>query len=187
VKASFIDFEDSFSYNLIQELTELGLEVAVVKWMDWEALPEADLLVLGPGPGHPDDYGRIFPLVRAWLEGGKKIFGVCLGHQIFWRLQGAEVQRSRWPLHGQKIPLRLDAGWSQRLGLEGKRVEVQRYNSLAVMAEAGLARPEIENFCQDDEILISRWPGGLTYQFHPESQGTTFRRELLMPVLRELV
>jgi anthranilate/para-aminobenzoate synthase component II len=182
VKATLLDFEDSFTYNVVQELTRLGFEVRVELWSDFEELPSEGLLVLGPGPGHPDDYERIFPLLRKWLEEKRPLFGVCLGHQIFWKLNGAEVLRSKEPLHGQKVKLDLSPKWKTWLGVGGT-VFVQRYNSLAVLSQSAVAPHGVENFVQDDEILISKGPKILTYQFHPESIGTSFRREFMRAVL----
>lgn len=185
-KATFVDFEDSFSYNVVQELTEIGFQVSVVHWRDFESLPESGLLVLGPGPGHPDDYQQLFPMLKTWLAEKKPLFGVCLGHQIFWRLLGEEVLRSKEPLHGQRVKLALDADWKKWLGVESD-IFVQRYNSLAVFGQAAQRNPYLTNFIQNDEILITRGEQVLTYQFHPESIGTSFRRELMMPVYRDLV
>lgn len=185
-KATFIDFEDSFSYNVVQELTEVGFEVEVVHWKDFEKLPESGVLALGPGPGHPDDYQQLFPLLKEWLKAQGPLFGVCLGHQIYWRLLGEEVLRSKNPLHGQKVKLLLTSEWRSWLGVS-EEVFVQRYNSLAVMGQASLRNPYLKNFIQDDEILITRGPGILTYQFHPESIGTSFRTEFMRPVYRDLV
>ena len=72
MKALFLDFEDSFSYNLVQELTEAGLEVEVLHWSEFSQDHRSDLLVLGPGPGHPDDYQKIYPLIQSWLAQDEK-------------------------------------------------------------------------------------------------------------------
>lgn len=181
MKATFIDFDDSFTFNVVQELTEVGFSVQVIHWKDFEFLPETGLLVLGPGPGHPDDYQRIFPLVREWIGSHRPFFGVCLGHQIFWRLQDEEVVRSKEPLHGQKIKLLLTDDWKEWLGIRDE-VFVQRYNSLAVLSQAGVRNPIFQNFIQQDEILITRGQGILTYQFHPESIGTTYRKKFMRAV-----
>lgn len=179
MKATFIDFEDSFSYNVVQELTQIGLDVEVIAWNDFDKNPTEGLLVLGPGPGHPDDYERIFPQVSEWLKNRKPFFGVCLGHQIFWRLQGEEVVRSKDPKHGQKILLNLSPSWRQELKLdETSLVYVQRYNSLCVSAQPS-CNPELKNFIQDDEILITKSSHILTYQFHPESIGTSYHKEFM--------
>lgn len=181
MKATFIDFEDSFSYNVVQELSEAGLDVVVINWKDYEENPFDGLLVLGPGPGHPDDYQQIFPLIRKWLDEKKPFFGVCLGHQIFWRLHREDIVRSKEPLHGQKIKLLLTEEWRDWLGIKGE-VYVQRYNSLTVLGQAAIRNPYFKNFIQNDEILITRTPHVITYQFHPESIGTTYRREFMKVV-----
>jgi anthranilate/para-aminobenzoate synthase component II len=178
MKATMIDFEDSFTYNVVQELTETGFDVEVVHWKDYEKNPKDGPLVLGPGPGHPDDYQNIFPLLRNWLDEEKPFFGICLGHQIFWRLHHEEIVRSKSPLHGQKIQLMLTQEWRDWLGVN-EDIYVQRYNSLAVMGEAAIRNPNFKNFIYNDEILITRAPGVITYQFHPESVGTTFRKEFI--------
>lgn len=176
MKATFIDFEDSFSFNVVQELVKTGFDVTVLHWKDYEKNPDEGLLVLGPGPGHPDDYQQMFSLVKEWLDLKKPFFGVCLGHQIFWRLQHEEVIRSKEPLHGQKIKLELNDEFRSWLGIKGD-VYVQRYNSLTVLGQAALRNPYLTNYIQNDEILITRSPSVITYQFHPESIGTTFRKE----------
>lgn len=178
MRATFVDFEDSFSYNVIQELIRIGFEVEVLNWKDFEELPATDLLVLGPGPGHPDDYQQIFSLLRQWLTENRPLFGVCLGHQIFWRLQGEEIVRSKEPLHGQRVRLVLDKKWQKTLGISTE-VWVQRYNSLCVPAQAELRNPYYQNLIFNEEIVITKSARVLTYQFHPESIGTTFRRKFL--------
>ncbi len=180
MKATFIDFDDSFSFNVVQELMLIGFDVSVVHWEDYETNPNGGLLVFGPGPGHPDDYLKIFSHLRDWIDRGRPFFGVCLGHQIFWRLQEEVVVRSKHPLHGQRIRLDLPSTWRDWLNIEGE-VYVQRYNSLAVPASSRFS-PNLENYIQDDEILITRSSHILTYQFHPESVGTTFRTNFMRAV-----
>ncbi|HXH29629.1 MAG TPA: hypothetical protein VNJ01_02340 [Bacteriovoracaceae bacterium] len=185
-RATFIDFDDSFTFNVIQELSQAGFTVAVVHWKDFEVLPAEGLLVLGPGPGHPDDYQSLFPLILSWLELKKPLFGVCLGHQLLWRILGEDVIRSKEPLHGQKVKLALNKEWSDWLRL-GSEVSVQRYNSLAVLAQAAIRNPGYRNLIVNDEILITRSPQVITYQFHPESVGTSYRKAFFRPVFEELV
>lgn len=185
-RALFIDFDDSFTWNVVQELECAGLSVEVLHWMDFESFPDTDLLVLGPGPGHPDDYQRIFPLLKDWLGQQKPFFGVCLGHQIFWRLRGENIYRSREPVHGQRITLELDRDWQAWLRLPAQ-LRVQRYNSLTVTEEISTRNPDMKNLVKDGEVMISRGVKVLTYQFHPESVGTSFRRAFFRPILRFFV
>ena len=182
MKGTLIDFDDSFTFNVLQELVESGMDVKVIHWLDFEELPDSDWLILGPGPGHPDDYQRIFPLIEEWLQKKKNLFGVCLGHQIYWRLLGEDVVRSKEPLHGQKILLHLDEDWSKFLKVPNS-LHVQRYNSLSVPAQGTMRNPQLKNFVQDGEILMTRGEGILTYQFHPESMGTSYRQSFFRPLL----
>ena len=181
MKATFIDFEDSFSFNVVQELTKIGFETTVINWKDYEKNPDEGLLVIGPGPGHPDDYEQVYSLIRSWLKDEKPFFGVCLGHQIFWRLQNEEIIRSKEPLHGQKVKLNLTTEWREWLKIDGD-VFVQRYNSLAVPSQSAIRNPYFQNFIQNDEILITRAPRVITYQSHPESIGTSFRSKFMRPL-----
>lgn len=185
-RALFIDFDDSFTWNVVQELEASGLDVTIMHWMDFETLPDTDLLVLGPGPGHPDDYQRIFPLLTEWLSKEKPFFGVCLGHQIFWRLRGENVYRSREPIHGHPVNIELNHDWQNWLSLPSE-VRVQRYNSLTVTDEVATRNPDVKLLSVDGEVMISRGSHFLTYQFHPESVGTSYRRSFFRPLARLLV
>jgi anthranilate/para-aminobenzoate synthase component II len=183
-KILFLDFEDSFTFNVVQELTEIGLEVETIHWTKFTEMTNHDLLVLGPGPGHPDDYASLYPLISEWMLLGKKIFGVCLGHQILWRMKGRAVAPSLKPLHGQKIELTLNQEWQRWLGLPAKTL-VQRYNSLAVMADEEVH--DSQNFILDGEIIMSKNFQFISYQFHPESMGTKCRDAFFRPILRDLL
>lgn len=185
-RALYLEFDDSFSFNVISELTKLPLEVVVVHWMDFESTDGFDLIVLGPGPGHPDDYQRIFPLIENWISDERPLLGICLGHQIYWRLLGEDVIRSKEPLHGQKVKLNLTPEWTSWLGVSGE-VWVQRYNSLSVMGQVSTRYPHLKTFEVDGEIMITKGEKVITYQFHPESVGTTLPECFFRPVLRELV
>lgn len=184
MKALFLDFEDSFTFNLVQELTEAGLEVEVTHWSEFSPTLQADLLVLGPGPGHPDDYKQIYPLIEEWFRKEKKVFAVCLGHQILWRMMGHEVARSAYPLHGQKVQLTLNDNWQSFLNLPEK-ITVQRYNSLAV--KKGPSLDEVITHIEDNEIVLSRSKNFISYQFHPESVGTNCRQSFFRVIFFNLL
>ncbi|MBA2404002.1 MAG: aminodeoxychorismate/anthranilate synthase component II [Bdellovibrionales bacterium] len=183
-KALFVDFEDSFSFNVVQELTNIGLTVEVISWLDFAQVTDHDLLVLGPGPGHPDDYQNIFDLIKSWQTAGKKILGICLGHQILWKLLGHQVIKSLHPLHGQKIKLNLPKGWQEWLNLPAE-TWVQRYNSLAVMDQGEIEG--IDKLVEKGEIIMSRSPQFISYQFHPESVGTKCRESFFRPIVQDLL
>lgn len=182
----FIDFEDSFTYNVVQELTKLGPVVEVINWKEFHATTDHDLLVLGPGPGHPDDYQTLFPLIEQWLSLGKKIFAVCLGHQILWRMRGADVSRSEVPLHGQKVEFNIPLEWQNWADLAPKLL-VQRYNSLAVKDDQHRDWAQVASLIVGGEVMMSRSPQIISYQFHPESMGTKCRHAFFRPILRDLL
>ena len=181
MKTAFIDFHDSFSYNVIQELKQLGFEVQVFEYPDYQKAFEFELVVLGPGPGHPDEYEDILPFIQKRIKEAGKLFGVCLGHQLIWRSFGFEVIKSKLPLHGQKIQINLNSHWSQILNSQ-KMIEVQRYNSLvADIKESQIPQGIAAQFDQE-ELQMSHGKNWLSYQFHPESVGTSYRSSFFSPL-----
>ncbi len=182
MKLAFIDFLDSFSYNVIQELTNIGFEVDIYQYPEHKRAWEYDFLALGPGPGHPNEYNEVISLMQARLKNpSKKTFGLCLGHQLIWRSLGFEVKRSLYPLHGQKIEIELDSDWQKFLSLPSK-VEVQRYNSLVVDLRADRLPEGVHVLFSQNELMMSRADRWLSYQFHPESVGTSFQKSFFSVV-----
>jgi len=103
-----VDNYDSFTYNLVQELAELGADVEVVR-NDAFTIEEllADLpdgLVISPGPGSPDDAGLSNAAIEA-LAGVRPVLGVCLGHQCIGQLYGGDVVRAPVLMHGKTSPI----------------------------------------------------------------------------------
>ena len=183
-----IDFEDSFTYNVAAEIERLGLKCEVLPWTTLRGQvrsQESDLpqlIVLGPGPGHPDEYG-VGPRLATWWTTGVPMAGICLGHQLIGRMLGLQVERSKNPMHGEKVGLAVPKDW-RSLGLPAQ-IEVQRYNSLAVQASQDL--PEgWSGWREDGEYIGFKHLRAISYQFHPESVGTSCPRELFRP-LKDLV
>jgi anthranilate/para-aminobenzoate synthase component II len=175
-----IDFEDSFTYNVAAELALVGLACEVIPWREaLEAETAPALVVLGPGPGHPDDYAFLPALTRWWRQ-GSALGGICLGHQLLARHLNLSVTRSRCPLHGQTERLKVDPAWSTLVGPE--EALVQRYNSLAVPLAplpAGW-----KGWAHRGELIGLWHQRALSYQFHPESVGTSCPRRFFEPFAR---
>jgi anthranilate/para-aminobenzoate synthase component II len=177
-KILIVDFEDSFTFNIASEFAKNKNQVVdVIGWRSLKAqmIEGSDLVVFGPGPGHPDEYQEIFPMIKKTLEEKKKkVVGICLGHQLIWSCLGLEIKRSSRPIHGQKVELILNSEWKKLLQTTENALTVQRYNSLAVVKGKKNFETEYLMLWNDGELLASYETKLITYQFHPESIGTTY-------------
>src|SRR5690348_8027572 len=128
-----IDNYDSFTYNLVQYLGELGAEVSVIR-NDAGTIADivnrqAERIVISPGPGRPEDAGVTMDVIRQ-LGQTTQILGVCLGHQAIGAVFGGSVIRASTPMHGKTSTIEHDARGVFK-GLEGPFV-ASRYHSLVV-------------------------------------------------------
>lgn len=167
-KMIVIDFNDSFTYNIVSEIYQHYKNVTVIHYqaVSFEFLKDLetknDLLgvVLGPGPGHPLEYNKVFPAIDYMLQRPKKfkLLGICLGHQIIGSILGYSIVDSCNKVHGESVKIKYN----------DDSFIVQRYNSLVPRAK-GL---EIEKLVEDDEVVIFADKSFVSFQFHPESIGT---------------
>ena len=182
-----IDNYDSFTYNLVQYLGELGAEVEVVR-NDVETVKdllarEPDGIVISPGPGVPEDGGVSVDLVRAAAEAGTPLLGVCLGHQAIGVAFGGHIAQARSIMHGKTSPIEHD-GKGVFKGLE-PRFEATRYHSLVIDEASCPDSLEVTARTDDGEIMGVRHRElpieGV--QFHPESILTQVGKHLLQNFL----
>jgi anthranilate synthase/aminodeoxychorismate synthase-like glutamine amidotransferase len=168
VNVLVIDNYDSFTYNLVQYLGELGAELEVLRNdADGVLEREPDRVVVSPGPCTPTEAGVSIEAIRSFAERGTRVLGVCLGHQALGQAFGGRVIRHQ-PIHGKTATVRHD-GKTIFSDLP-EQIEVARYHSLVVDSE-GLP----------DELEVSATGGGVVMglrhktlpaegvQFHPES------------------
>jgi para-aminobenzoate synthetase component 2 len=177
-----VDNYDSFVFNLVHYLAELGAEVTVhrndeltvgqIQHGDWDGI------VLSPGPGHPDDAGVCIDVIRTCGE-DTPILGVCLGHQAIGAAFGGRVEPAEELLHGKTSLIHHRGGGVFR-GLPNP-FRATRYHSLAVTSDCVPADLEV----------TARTPGGIVMglrhrdlpiegvQFHPESVLTVGGHQLL--------
>ncbi|HUF64431.1 MAG TPA: aminodeoxychorismate/anthranilate synthase component II [Gemmatimonadaceae bacterium] len=179
-----IDNYDSFTYNLVQYLGELGAEL-LVRRNDEVGVDEIGELsprgiVISPGPGVPADAGVTVPVIRRW-RGEIPILGVCLGHQAIAEAYGGRVVRAGKVMHGKTSLVRHD-GTDLFRGLPNP-LEVMRYHSLVVEPDSLPAELEVTARASDEpeEIHAFRHRTHPVWgvQFHPESVMTDRGRDLL--------
>jgi anthranilate synthase component 2 len=179
-----IDNYDSFTYNLVQYLGELGAEV-VVRRNDAISVDEIgelapSAIVISPGPCTPKEAGVTVETIRRWGS-TIPILGVCLGHQAIGEAYGGEVVRAERVMHG-KTSLVCHDGTGIFAGLPSP-MEVMRYHSLIVERDSIPESLEITAVSQDDpsEVHAVRHRQHPVYgvQFHPESVMTPQGKALL--------
>lgn len=183
-----IDSYDSFVYNLVQYLGELGAEPMVVRndEMSVEAAQalQPDAVLLSPGPGRPEDAGIICDAIPAFAEAGVPVFGVCLGHQAIGHVFGASIVRAPSLMHGKTSMVD-----HRNIGVfEGvpSPVTATRYHSLVIDPPTLPDCLEVTATTADGVIMGVRHRTlpieGV--QFHPESILTSSGHDMLANLLR---
>ena len=177
-----IDNYDSFTYNLVHYLNELGAQT-LVRRNDALTVQEAlglrpAAILLSPGPKAPAQAGICLPLLRGAPE-DMPIFGVCLGHQAMGEAYGGDVIRAKSIMHGKTSPV-LHAGASVFKDLPSP-FTATRYHSLAVDRATLPEELEVTAWTEDGEImgLAHRTRPVHGVQFHPESIATNCGHQLL--------
>jgi anthranilate synthase/aminodeoxychorismate synthase-like glutamine amidotransferase len=182
-----IDSYDSFVYNLVQYLGELGAEPVVVR-NDQVTVAEAidlapDAVLLSPGPGRPEDAGIICEAVGAFAERGTPVFGVCLGHQAIGHVYGGDVVRAPELMHGKTSHIEHE-GLGVFAGLPSP-LTATRYHSLVIDPATLPDCLEVTARTADGIIMGVRHRElpveGV--QFHPESILTAAGHDLLRNLL----
>ncbi len=178
-----IDNYDSFVYNLVQYLGELGAEPVVYRH-DAVDVPgvwalDPDAVLVSPGPGRPEDAGISNELIRASGERRVPVLGVCLGHQCVGHVFGAAVVRAPQVMHG-KTSLIAHDGAGVFTGLPSA-IEATRYHSL-IVERASVPDELIVSAESEDGLVMGLRHRALPIegvQFHPESVLTDAGHDLL--------
>jgi anthranilate synthase/aminodeoxychorismate synthase-like glutamine amidotransferase len=178
-----IDSYDSFVYNLVQYLGELGAEPEVVR-NDQVTVAEAvamepDAVLLSPGPGRPESSGIICEAISAFAARGTPVFGVCLGHQAIGHVFGAEVVGAPELMHGKTSEI-LHDGTGVFAGLPSP-LTATRYHSLT-LAPDSIPEELLVTARSADGVVMGVRHRDLPVegvQFHPESILTGHGHDLL--------
>lgn len=180
-KCVLIDNYDSFTYNLVHLLKELGVEVTVLHndQFTLDEIEEYDKIILSPGPGLPSDAGLLLDVIR-YYAGKKPILGVCLGHQAIAEVFGGQLENLSDVFHGiatqgiQLVPTPLFIGLLDSF-------PVGRYHSWVVSKKSFPSSLEIIVESGDGLIMALRHRTYNIYgiQFHPESILTPDGKKIL--------
>ena len=185
-----IDSYDSFVYNLVQYLGELGADPIIHRndaiTVDEAVAIGADGVLLSPGPGRPEDAGILCKAVPAFAAHGTPVFGVCLGHQAIGHVYGAEVVRAPELMHGKTSEIS-HGGQGVFAGLPTP-LTATRYHSLVLNEDSVPESLEVTARTADGMIMGVRHREfdveGV--QFHPESILTGAGHDLLQNFLNRL-
>lgn len=177
-----IDNYDSFTFNLVQYIKQIGEEVVVLRnnevtLHEIEKM-EPDFILLSPGPGNPDSAGICLDLVKKFYQ-QIPIFGVCLGQQIIAQAFGSTIKKAKKPMHG-KISHIIHDGKGIFYNLTSP-LQITRYHSLAVDESTLPNCLEISAKSEDGEIMALRHKQYMVegVQFHPEAILTEFGLDML--------
>lgn len=184
----FLDNRDSFTFNLVHYLEELGATVYVYNHDQNVTLfnpDNFDGLVIGPGPNTPSESGILMEIIDVWVKANKSILGICLGHQGIGEYFGLELIKSKRPMHGKSTNLTLlaDSILYEDLQLP---VSVGRYHSLIV---SGSCDDLKVTAVDGDQQIMSLTHKNLpinSVQFHPESVNTPQGKSILNNWLKSI-
>ncbi len=182
MRVTLIDNYDSFTFNLVHYLGELGADVSV--WRNDEisaadaAAAKPDAIVLSPGPCTPNEAGVCLDLIRE-ASSATPILGVCLGHQAIGQVFGGRVVRAPTPMHGKVSRVTHNARGLFR-GLNGP-FKATRYHSLIIERKSAPAELEVSAESDDGLIMAVAHRSLPVYgvQFHPESIESEHGRAML--------
>lgn len=182
-KILIIDNYDSFTYNLVHLVNELGLECEV--WRNdkfqLEEVEAFDKIILSPGPGIPSEAGLLLKVIEKYAD-KKSIFGVCLGQQAIAEVFGGELYNLSRPMHGLATPIKVTDTTEKLFAGLPETFNVGRYHSW-VVSKKGLPEEILITAIdeKDNSIMALRHK---TYdvrgvQFHPESVLTEHGKQIM--------
>ncbi len=183
-----IDNYDSFTWNLVHYLMELGAQVEVVRndaiSVGQAMSSGAESVLISPGPCTPNEAGISLDLVGACAEAGRPLLGVCLGHQSIGQFFGGRVERAPQLMHGKTSPIVHD-GSGLFAGLPSP-FTATRYHSLVVPEETMPATLHVNARTPDGQVMGVRHMTLPIHgvQFHPESIATEHGHAMLANFMR---
>ena len=183
MRVLLIDNFDSFTYNLVHVMGDVGITATVHRnnalTVDQAMAIKADGIVISPGPCDPDRAGICLDLIRAAATAGRPLLGVCLGPQALGQVFGGKAVRAPAPMHGKTSPVRHD-NTSLFKGLPSP-FKATRYHSLVVDAATSPNTLTVTAKSDGDDLIMGYQHRDLPLfgvQFHPESIATDHGRQI---------
>lgn len=183
VRILIIDNYDSFTYNLVHLVNELGLECEV--WRNdqfkLEDVAQFDKIILSPGPGIPSEAGLLLDVIKTYAA-EKSIFGVCLGQQAIAEAFGGTLHNLSRPMHGIATPVKVTDQGEKLFTDLPQQINVGRYHSWVVSEQnfpEELVVTAIDEKDQSIMALRHKEYDVRGVQFHPESVLTEYGKEML--------
>ena len=186
---AMIDNYDSFTYNIVQELREMGADLRVFRndatTVDALLALGPAALVVSPGPGRPEDAGISMDAIRAFEARRVPILGICLGHQAIGALHGASIVKAARVMHGKVSEVTCD-GEGVFKGLGSRPFKAMRYHSLCIDPATLPSCLAVSATAEDGCIMGVRHKELPVHgvQFHPESIMTPSGKRMLRNFLR---
>ncbi|MFI3323409.1 MAG: aminodeoxychorismate/anthranilate synthase component II [Rikenellaceae bacterium] len=188
MKILIFDNYDSFTYNLLHVVRELGYKDVEVHRNDCISLDDIDRfdkIILSPGAGIPSEAGLLLPLIERYGS-SKSILGVCLGHQAIGEAYGADLENLIEVYHGVQTAISIIADDPLFEGLE-REIMVGRYHSWVVRGEGLPSCLEVTAVSAEGQIMAIRHRKAdvCGIQFHPESVLTPDGRRIISNFLKK--
>jgi anthranilate synthase component 2 len=178
-----IDNYDSFTYNLVHLVNELGLQCEV--WRNdkfaLEDVAAFDKIILSPGPGIPSEAGLLLDVIKEYAP-TKSIFGVCLGQQAIAEVFGGSLYNLSQPMHGIATPIKVTDDGEQLFQNLPQSFKVGRYHSWVVSGDDLPATLKVTAIDEEDNSIMAlshREYDVRGVQFHPESILTEYGKEMM--------
>lgn len=182
MKILVLDNYDSFTYNLVYMLKELGQDVSVFRndKIPLEAVANYDKILLSPGPGIPEEAGILLDVIREYAP-TKSILGVCLGHQAIGEAFGAKLHNMGDVLHGVTTKCLITDPTERLFQGIPSEINVCRYHSWTVIAETMPADLKITAIDEDGFVMAEAHTryDVRGVQFHPEAYLTEYGKEMM--------
>ena len=199
-KIYICDFHDSFTYNIFSILKRMQphLDIEVTSssrslsfLQTLTSVEDKVGLILGAGPGHPKDYNQLnLPISKIIEKDNIFVLGICLGHQLILSTYGLKCEHCYNPIHGHVVDYTLAKDFAALAKLNHS-LSVQRYNSLSIKFNRSvidsLEKSGWRFHSEGGEVIIAHYKNTLSFQFHPESIGTSCPESFFTSLLEFLL